>query len=82
MHVVGLFNTYLPLTVMVFVINVKWFTESEGLLFRARPVVCMSQREDVDLLDVDVVLVGQGVGVKTTALVHNTQTLTALSIYK
>ena len=25
-HVVGLLNTYLPLTVIVFVINVKWFT--------------------------------------------------------
>ena len=26
MQVVGLLNTYLPLTVIVFVINVKWFT--------------------------------------------------------
>ena len=25
-QVVGLLNTYLPLTVIVFVINVKWFT--------------------------------------------------------
>ena len=27
--VVGLLNTYPPLTVIVFVINVKWFTDSE-----------------------------------------------------
>ena len=26
MQVVGLLNAYLPLTVIVFVINVKWFT--------------------------------------------------------
>ena len=36
--------------------------QSEGLLFRARPpVVFMSQREDVNLLDVGVIVAGRGV---------------------
>ena len=29
--VVGLLNTYLPLTVIVFVINVKWFTAAAAV---------------------------------------------------